>query len=381
MYFIEKSKGTNYIKQFDYLFFFLVIILTVIGLFVLDSATQVTSDGTNGEAKMFKQIMGIVIGLVIALVLCFIDYSYLKPAGFILYLGGVGLLVAVLILGTGKEEWGSNSWIALGPLSFQPSEFAKITFIIMGSIFLERIQEKNKVTKNIIKLIIYSVIPIGLILLEPDAGTAIVYMFIFAVMVFICGIPYKYIIGAAAAFVVSTPFIWFFGLKQYQKERILAFLFPGSDTSDTTHQIDRSIVTIGSGKIFGKGLYKGLQTQNAQVPIKDSDFIFTVVGEELGFIGSVTVILLLLFILLRCIYIAKNAREPFGAFLVTGIAAMFAFHFIENIGMCIGLLPITGIPLPFVSYGGTAMIANYIAVGIVLSVSMRRKRTIFNNNQ
>ena len=117
------------------------------------------------------------------------------------------------------------------------------------------------------------------------------------------------------------------------------------------------------------------------MPIKDSDFIFTVVGEELGFIGSVTVILLLLFILLRCIYIAKNAREPFGAFLVTGIAAMFAFHFIENIGMCIGLLPITGIPLPFVSYGGTAMIANYIAVGIVLSVSMRRKRTIFNNNQ
>jgi len=167
-------------------------------------------------------------------------------------------------------------------------------------------------------------------------------------------------------------------LKPHQKKRILTFIFPGSD-SDASYQVDKARIAIGSGKLFGKGLYEGIQTQaeSGGVPIKESDFIFTVVGEELGFIGALVMIILIYFILMRCLYIAKNSRDKFGSFLVAGVTAMFAFHFIENIGMCVGVLPVTGIPLPFVSYAGTAMITNYVALGIVLSVSMRRKRTLF----
>jgi len=197
-------------------------------------------------------------------------------------------------------------------------------------------------------------------------------------MVFICGIPYRYIVASACAFIALSPVLWLFVLQPHQKDRILTFLFPSmANASDEAFQLLRSIMAIGSGGLYGKGLYNGIQTQNGRVPVKESDFIFTVIGEELGFIGSIILLIIIFFILLRCIYIAKDSRDTYGSLLVVGLTAMYGFHFIENIGMCVGVMPITGIPMPFVSYGGTAMISNYLGIGVILSVSMRRKRALF----
>jgi rod shape determining protein RodA len=194
-------------------------------------------------------------------------------------------------------------------------------------------------------------------------------------------LPYKYIGWLAAAAIPALLATWVFILTPTQKGRIFAFLTPEKFQQTDAYNVIRSVTAIGSGQLTGKGLYQGIQNQNMGVPIKWADFIFSVVGEELGFIGCIAVVGLILFILLRCIYIAKNSRDAYGSFVVIGVMAMMAFHFIENIGMCIKLLPVTGIPLPFVSAGGSSMITNYIAIGLVLSVSMRRKKTIFNSTE
>ncbi len=354
-----------------------MLAFSLLGLMVLNSATRSIDGGTG---ITLKQVLSLIIGVVLALVLSLIDYKDLRIVGPFLYLGTTALLVYVLFKGFGEETTGAKSWMMIAGFSFQPSEVAKITFVIMAALFLDRLKEKSG-RLNMLKLIVYSAIPIALVMAQNDTGTAMVFIFTFAVMVFIYGLPYKYFLAAGAAFVLSTPFLWKFALRPHQKKRILTYLFPESDPTDAGYQILHSKRTIGSGRLFGKGLYKGIQTQQGFVPVKESDFIFTVIGEELGFIGAVGVLLFIFFILLRCIHVARNSRDQFGSFLVTGLTGMLAFHFIENIGMTIGLLPIAGIPLPFVSAGGSAMISNYIAIGIVLSVSMRRKKTIFDSSQ
>ncbi|MDP4092728.1 MAG: rod shape-determining protein RodA [Bacillota bacterium] len=378
MYSVEKTKGLNFSRQFDYPLFIGVLLLSVIGLFVLSSATKVMPGNVSGHHIMLVQGAGFLIGIVAALVLCFFDYKNFKSLGLILYIFSIILLVAVLFFGVKKQD--SRSWFNLpGMGSFQPAEIGKITMILFVCIFVERIKEETKNKKaNIIKFVIYSMIPIVLVLKQPDMGTAMVFMFILFVIVFVGGLPYKYIGGMILAAIPVFLGVWFFVLDKYQKLRFLAFLYPDKYQQDAAFNVQRAMIAIGSGQLDGKGLYRGIQTQNMGVPVKESDFIFSVIGEELGFIGCVVVIALIVFILLRCIYIAKNSRDLYGSYLVIGITGMMAFHFIENIGMNIGVLPVTGIPLPFVSQGGSSMVTNYIAIGIVLSVSMRRKRAIFN---
>lgn len=386
MYFVEKTKGMNYLKQFDYPLFISVLILSVIGILSLRSATLATPEIWK------KQLMCLGIGIVLAIIISALDYKDFKTLGAILYVICIVLLLLVLV--KGRTLNGSKSWLSLPVVgAFQPSEITKIAALLVISVFFERLKDCQDIRKNAIKLIVYMGLPILLILLQKDAGTSMVFMFAYVVMLLIYGIKYRYFLLAGGAFIASTPLLWLFVLREHQKDRIISFLFPGSDSLNKTLQVDHSKMTIGSGQIFGKGLYHGLQTQNSSigvtspnfmfksVPEKQSDFIFSVVGEELGFIGCMIVILLIFFILYRCIYISKNSRDYYGAFLVVGIAAVFAFHFIENISMCIGVLPVTGIPLPFMSQGGTALVSNYISVGILLSVSMRRKRAIFNSAQ
>lgn len=377
MYFVEKTKGLNFFKHFDYLLFFAILILSGIGLLVLYSATR---SMVTGDMLMIKQIIGITLGVVLALIITTIDYKDFKVLGIVFYLISIFLLVYVSFKGTIGKSLGSNSWISLpGGFSFQPSEIAKITFVIVISIFLDRIKE-GQGKHNVLKLIIYSAFPLGLVLAQPDYGTALVFVFILCIMLFIYGIKYKYIFGT---FLLSIPvfgLIWISPLlNEARKNRIRVFLDPNLDRQGAGYQILRSMRTIGSGQTYGKGILQGIQTQRNTVPVKESDFIFTVIGEELGFVGSTIILVLIFFILIRCIYIAKNSRDFFGSMLVIGLAAMIGFHVIENIGMCIGLLPITGIPLPFISSGVSSLITNYIAIGIILSVSMRRKRAIFNS--
>lgn len=382
MYSVEKTKNFNYFKQFDYPLFISVLLLSIIGILVLSSATRVMPGNVDGDRMMIVQSIGLVLGIVLSLIISAIDYKDFKVIGIVVYFASILLLVMVLFIGTGAEQ-GSKSWFRVPFIgSFQPSEMAKIALVVFVSAFLERIKEGQKdVTLNVLKFAFYSVIPVSLVLLQPDFGTAMVFIFIIVVMVYICGLKYRYFVGSLIASIPFLVFAWFFIFDVYQKNRILSFLAPENYAQSSAFNVIRSKIAIGSGMIFGKGLYQGIQTQHSGVPVKESDFIFSVVGEELGFVGALVIISLIVFILLRCIYIAQNSRDSYGSFLVVGITGMLSVHFIENIGMCIGVLPVTGIPLPFVSQGGSALVMNYVALGIVLSVSMRRQKTIFNTSQ
>jgi rod shape determining protein RodA len=386
MYFVEKIKGINYVKQFDYSLFISVIILSIIGLVVLNSATLSMS---GRESIMKTQIASLVIGIIASLVISAFDYSNFKSVALIIYLVSVGLLMLVLFVGFGYKEVGSKSWLIIPVknynISFQPAELSKITIVILISCFLEKIKERQEVGKNIAKLVIFFFIVVGLIIKQPDYGMAVVFFVALFIMIYICGVRYKYLFITAGAVLFTTPFLWFFALNDDRKKRILEFIFPGYDPEGASYQLERAQIAIGSGKIYGSGLYKGIQTQTPPqvggVPVRESDMIFTVIGEELGFVGSVLVIALIVFIIIRCIYIAKNSRDNYGALLVTGLTGMMAYQSLQNIGMCVRLLPVTGLPLPFVSAGGSAMITNYISIGIILSISMRRKRAMFSSQQ
>ncbi len=385
MYFVEKTKG-NFIKQFDFPLFIAVFILSLIGIVVLMSAIQ---GMPSWKYVWFKQVLSFVIGIIIAFITSTLDYKDFKTLGILLYVASIAMLVLVLFFGT--EANGSKSWLEL-PLigGFQPSELTKVAFVLVIPMFFERIKEGQQVRKNLAKLMLYAIVPVILILRQPDLGTSLVFIFSFFVMLFVYGVKYRYFLITIGAFAASAPFLWMFVLPDYMKGRIQTFLSPELDLTGKGLQVYRSKMTIGSGQLFGKGLFHGLQTQNSSsvirssnfnVPEKQNDFIFSVVGEELGFIGSMIIIALVMFILFRCLYIAMNSRDLYGSFIAVGIAAMFGFHFIENIGMSIGVLPVTGIPLPFMSQGGSALLTNYMSVGVLLSVSMRRKRAIFNSSQ
>lgn len=384
MYYVEKTKGTNYLKSFDYPLFVAVLLLSVIGLIALRSAigeTEITR-------TWLKQLIFVCVGSMMAIIVSAIDYKIFKTLGIAIYIGSIVLLVLVLFIG--DKHYGSRSWLSV-PLigSFQPSELAKVAFAIIVPIFLERLKEGKDVGKNVIKLLIYAALPIILVLLQPDIGTAIVFIFAFVVLLFIYGIPYKYFFISLGALTMAAPIFWFFVLPKdsHIRHRIMTFIFPETDLLGKGMQVYNSKMTIGSGQLFGKGIFYNIQakssglTSSYYVPFKQTDFIFSVIGEEVGFIGSMIVLALVFFILFRSIYIAMNSRDAYGSFLVICITSMMGFHFIENIGMCIGILPVTGIPLPFVSQGNSSLISNFLNIGLLLSVSMRRKKAIFNSSQ
>jgi rod shape determining protein RodA len=301
MYFVEQTKGLKMLKNFDFLLFTVVLVLSFIGFLVVKSATLSRVDG--GTRIMVSQIIGLTIGVVLAVFISTIDYKEFRTLGTLFYIFSIFLLVAVLFIGTG-DSLGSRSWIKLGSFSFQPSEIAKITYILVISIFLERIQEGSKDhRRNIIKLLVYTFIPIALIIAEHDFGTMAVFLFIFFVMVFICGINYKYIFIMIGTFLMTTPLLWFFVLNDKRKDRILVFLNPEKDPLGAGFNVMRSKMAIGSGQLFGKGLFHGIQTQNSVVPVKESDFIVSVIGEELGFVMVAAILVLIFFILLLSFFI------------------------------------------------------------------------------
>jgi rod shape determining protein RodA len=264
-------------------------------------------------------------------------------------------------------------------VSFQPSEFAKIGFICVTAVWLDRMDRTASFWRDLLILLGLSLAPIVLVLLEPDAGTALVYLFAYVVMLFVYGIKYRYFIGSLGLLAAVSPLIYFFLLRDFQRARILALFFPGSDSLGTTYQIDNALMAIGSGGWFGKGLYHGVLTQSGAIPVRESDFIFAVIGEEMGFVGALVFIVLLAGLVILAMSVSRRAPDRIGKLIAAGIAAMFAFDFIINIGMCVGLLPVSGLPLPFVSYGGTAMVSNLVAVGFLFSISLRRKRSIFQS--
>lgn len=359
-------------KKFDYILLLTVLLLCIYGLVMIRSATL------SKETLSFVKTQAVATGLgfLLILILVLLDYEFLGKLYIPIYIVCNVLLIAVLVFGFGEDQWGARSWLKIGPVSFQPAEFVKIGLIISLAKFIDNNKEDINQPFTLLKVLVFAFFPVGLILLQPDAGTAMVFIFFIAAMLFVAEIKWKYIGYAIGAGLLSLPIIWF-NLDDYQKDRIYNFIDPERDISNTGLQAYQGRIAIGSGKIFGRGLFEGVQTQFNYIPEKQTDFIFAVVGEELGLLGGLGLILLYFIMLSRCIRIAKKSTDLFGSLMVIGFTAMFLFHIWENIGMTIGLMPITGIPLPFMSYGGTFQLSNLICIGIILSVGIRKEELSF----
>ncbi len=244
---------------------------------------------------------------------------------------------------------------------------------------LSYFKEKGKINNflSIILILLYIAVPTLLIIKQPDYGTAMVFLAISAVMIFSSGISIWYIVGSVIAVGASVPFIYTYLLPQHAKDRIMVFLNPQSDPLGAGYNIIQSMLAVGSGQVWGMGLFKGNQTQLGYLPMKTTDFIYPVISEEMGFIISTLIIVLFVLLIIRIFSIAKNSKDLLGSLMACGIGAMFLAHFLENIGMTIGLMPITGIPLPFVSYGGSSMLTSFIALGLLFSINRKRKKNMF----
>ena len=341
------------------------IALCIIGLIALFSATTET-----GRGEFNKQIIWIVASICIMIAVMFIDYNLIVKISPILY--GIFVIALIAVLFTEPIN-GAKSWFEIGDFNFQPAEFAKIFVVVFIAFTISKIQEKGKEEINKpLKLLI-----VLLVVMQPDYGTAAAYIIATAIILFASGINKKYIIGTLLLIVILVPIIYIYILPSHAKTRIEVFLNPESDPRGSGYNILQSKLAIGAGELTGMGILKGNQTQLGYLYPKTTDFIFSVIGEEMGFIISSGVIMLNVLIVTKAIYIAKTAKDDTGSYIASGIAGIFFFHMLENIGMTMGLLPITGVPLLFVSYGGSSMITSFICIGLLMSISSRRQKTIF----
>lgn len=361
-------------KNTDWVLVALVAVLAIIGIIAIYSSGVNSTDTTEYQ----KQIIWCVLGIVMMFVIWRLDYHTLGKLSYVGYVLFILLLVAVLFTTPVNN---ARSWFDLKFFTFQPSELMKIMYILLMAKVLDKINEKNKNRINKFKslaiVFLLFAVPFGLIVIQPDFGTAIVFAFVTICMLFKAGISYKYILFGLIILAILAPIAYTFLLSEYQQNRIKVFLNPELDPLDTGYNAIQSKIAIGSGMWFGTGLTKGTQTQFGYLPVKSSDFIFSAISEELGFIMSSAIVVIYTFVIIRMINISTTAKDNFGSLVAFGIAAMFMFHMIENIGMTIGLLPITGIPLLLVSYGGTSMVTSFIAIGLLLSISGRRQRSLF----
>ena len=352
------------------------IILCGIGLIALFSASY---DSGLDEFKKQAIWMGVSIGIMIATML--IDYKILIKLSPILY--GIAIISIIAVLFT-KPISGARSWFVIGNdlFSFQPAEMAKVFVILFLAYVIFTIQKnnRNEINKFPKLLIILATIavPVLLIIIEPDYGTATAYIVSFLVMIFVAGIDKKYIITAFAVIIIAVPLIYNFVLPQHAKSRIDTFLHPESDPKGAGYNILQSKLAIGAGEITGMGVLNGNQTQLGYLYPKTTDFIFSVIGEEMGFVVACSVIILNVVIITKAIQVAKGVKDDAGAYVAAGIAGVFLFHTLENIGMTMGLLPITGVPLLFVSYGGSSMMTSFLCLGVLLNISSQRKNGMFN---
>ncbi len=363
------------VKNIDYTLVFAIVALLCISIVIVSSATHAPDSGDYGLVK--RQIAWAIISLGVAFMVITVDYNTLGNFAYIIYIGSIVFLLLVKIPGIGVVRGGARSWIDLGVSSIQPSEFAKIGVIISFAKFLETREEKLGSIKEIILPLLFVGLPLGLVLVEPDLGGALVFMAIFIGMVYAAGISYRLILWGIVACIAAIPPAWLFLFEEHQKTRLLVFLNPGIDPLGGGYHVIQSMIAVGSGRLLGKGLYNGTQNKLDFLPAQHTDFIFSVLGEEFGFVGALVVIFLLFLLLFRILDTARQAKDRFGALMVIGVLSMFTFQILENIGMTIGIMPITGLTLPFVSYGGSSLLANMIAVGLVINVGMRRQRINF----
>jgi rod shape determining protein RodA len=380
-------KKESRLKRFDFILLITTILLSVYGFIVINSATM--SKLAGSEPYLKTQIIAFALGAAALFVLVMIDYDIYGSFYMPIYVLTNLLLLYTLINPVEASEWGDvRSWIAIGPIVFQPSEVAKFGVIISLAKFIDINKENMNHPLVLLKILLFAFLPVGLIMLQPDLGTALVFVFFIALMLYIAGLDRKYVLTILiiALILAIAGIAVFFQIMEdytlgedYRFDRIVTFFYPELDPDDTGYQVIKSKTAIGSGMIYGRGLYKGVQNQLGYLPTKETDFIFAVIGEELGLVGGLTLLCLYAVLLYRLIRIAKNAANMFGSLIVTGITGMILFHIFENIGMTMGLMPVTGIPLPFISSGGTFMLVNMISIGLCLSVGMKRGKLDLND--
>ena len=361
------------LKNIEWSILICVILLIMIGIVALYSATQETT-----KEELQKQIIWLIISIpIVVLVIC-INYEVIVKISPIFY--GIFLILLVAVLFTVPVN-GATSWFEIGVFSFQPSEFAKIFVVLVFSLVITKIQargknEINRPTRLFLALLVIAV-PILLIAKQPDYGTALAFLVATTFILFVAGIKKRYIISSILIVIISVPLLYFFILPEHAKTRIDVFLNPNLDPRGSGYNVIQSKLAIGSGQLFGMGLLKGNQTQLGFLYPKTTDFIFSVIGEEMGFVVAAGIVFIYVLLITKAIYIAKTAKDDLGSYIAMGIAGIFLFHMVENIGMTIGLLPITGVPLPFVSYGGSSLLTNLILIALLLNISGRRQKAIF----
>lgn len=365
--------GKKLLKNTEWSILIVSAVLTIIGLIALFSATQ------SAEYDEFKkQIQWVLISIPFLILVSSIDYNVIVRFSTLAYIVLIGLLIGVLFT---HPINGARSWFKFGEsLTFQPSEIGKVITILFLAFIINKMQirgrkEINKIWKLALVMTI-AIIPVFLIIREPDYGTAVAYLTAIIFMIFVSGIDRKYIFIVLIITAIAIPIIYN-NLPEHAIKRIQVFLNPGLDERGAGYNIMQSKLAIGAGEVFGMGLFKGNQTQLGFLHPKTTDFIFSVIGEELGFIATGSITILYIVLITKAIYVAKTAKDNIGSYIAIGIAGIFFFHMTENIGMTIGLLPITGVPLPFVSYGGSSLIANFICIGLLLNISSRRQKAIF----
>ncbi|MBR1653362.1 MAG: rod shape-determining protein RodA [Clostridia bacterium] len=361
------------LKNIEWSIIVCVVILIAIGCVALYSATQSTE-----HDELIKQLIWLGISIPIVVAIIATDYEIIIKAAPVGY--GVMLLLLVAVLFTQPIN-GATSWFTLGSFSLQPAEFTKIFVILLLALVISKVQKegKNEISKPL-KLglcLLVVVVPVLLIIKQPDYGTAIAFVIATIFMLYAAGINKKYILGSVLLTIVVLPVMYLYILPDHAKTRIDVFLNPDLDPRGSGYNIIQSKLAIGSGQLLGMGVKQGNQTQLGYLYPKTTDFIFSVIGEEMGFVIAGLIIVLYVVLITKIIYIAKTAKDDKGSYVAIGIAGIFAFHMVENIGMAMGLLPITGVPLPFVSYGGSSLLTNLVLIGLVLNISGRRKKSLF----
>jgi rod shape determining protein RodA len=375
----RKSSRPSVFAGFDPILTIAVALLLVIGTLLVYAATRnwYAANGLDPEYYLKRHVLNILIGSLLAWGTTVIDYRLIRAYTPLLWILGVVGLTAVLIPGIGVEVNGSNAWIGL-PFGFQlqPAELAKISIIVgMSMILSERTHDTDAAQhRDVLQALIVAAIPVLLIAAQPDMGTIFIIGIAVVTIIAVSGAPMRWVVGLILVAVIGS-----FGavkvgvINDYQVKRLQAFVDPNVDSQGSGYQLRQARITVGSGGLLGTGLFNGPQTNGRFVPEQQTDFIFTVAGEELGFLGCGLIIILYLTVLMRAFGIARRSNDPYGRLVCTGVIAWFAFQAFENIGMTLGMMPMTGVPLPFVSYGGSSMFATMIGFGLLQNVHARHR--------
>ncbi|QWR78610.1 rod shape-determining protein RodA [Candidatus Magnetomonas plexicatena] len=363
----------KYLKQVDALMLILLLAVSVISVLTIYSTTRPIMSSSLQPNYYLKQSVWVLIGFIVLFIVLVKDYIWLKDAGYVIY--GIGIFLLVLVLLMGKSGLGAQRWLDLKIFSFQPSEIFRLILVIGLSKYLSSVKSPLDRRSFFLSLVVFGIIPFILIIKQPHLGTGIILFATFLFLVISKKIEKKLLLILIAIALVVVPLggktVWKH-LKDYQKNRILAFVNPDIDPRGIGYQIEQSKITIGSGMTFGRGYLKGTQGPLKFLPEKHTDFVFSVFAEEWGFVGSIFLFSLYLIFFIRGFDTALKAKDEFGKYMASGLTFMLFLYFLINIGMTLGMMPVVGVPIPFMSYGGTSLISNFIIVGIIINIRMRR---------